>query len=154
MAAPVPARPRANCQEVFKYTLLSVGVVVIAGLAIGLIELRDLQDRLGWTPSNETLYAENKLGRETMKTLKKEKVDLEHKVQRLEKQLKTTTDKKNEHKVDAKICANSRPSSCWLPVISATLIGFFSGISVILCCCCYIQLTRYHDRRAVVAYRE
>ncbi len=149
MAAPVPARPRANFQEVFKFTLLSVGLIVIACLVSGVLELRDL----GWTPSSPTLYAENKSLREQIKTLKNGKMALENEVQKLKKQLETTTDEKNEHFVDATICANSKPSSCWWSIISAMLIGFFFGMLAILCCCCYHQI-RYRERGAVVAYRD
>ncbi len=56
MAAPTRARGCSfSCQGIFKFTLL-FGVVVIAGLVVtGFIELRDLQDRLGWTPSDKQL---------------------------------------------------------------------------------------------------
>ncbi len=141
-----------SCQGIFKFTLL-FGVTVIAGLVVtGFIELRDLQDRLGWTPSNETLYAENILLREQVKTLKKEKVALEHKFQKLEEQLKTTTAEKNELLVDATICANSS----WLSVISAMLIGVFFRPVVNFCCYCFRWRLHRGDRQggAVVAFQD
>ncbi len=137
-----------NC--IFKFTLLSVCVIVIAGLVTGVFKLRDLQDRLGWIPSNETLYAENILLREQVKTLKKEKVALEHKFQKLEEKLDLTTDEKNGHFIEAKICANSS----WWSVISAMLFGFLFRPVVNLCCHLYLWRRRHHVGGAVVAFQD
>ncbi len=151
MAAPTRARGCSfSCQDIFKFTLL-FGVVVIAGLVVtGFIELRDLQDRLGWTPSDKQLYVENILLREQVKTLKKEKVALEHKFQKLEEQLKTTTAEKNELLVDATICANSS----WSSVISAMLIGVLLWPIVNFCCYCLRLHRRDRQGGAVVAFQD
>ena len=150
MAAPARnfAHRGCNFNFIFKFTLLLV-VIVIAGLVTGVFKLRDLQDRLGWIPSNETLYAENKSLRETVEILKKDEVSLKNDLQKLKEKLDLTTDEKNDHFIEAKICANSS----WWSVISAMLFGFLFRPVVNFCCYLYLWRRR-RVGGAVVAYQD
>ncbi len=157
MAAPERAALRGcsfSCQDIFKFTLV-FGLVVIVALVAGFIELRDIQDRIGWTPSNETLNAENILLREKVKTCKNDERDLEKRFQILKEELKTTTDEKNEHKIDATICANSS-TNCWWPVFAALISGVLIGVLLLLCCyCCfYCYFQNRYREREVAVYRN
>lgn len=75
---------------------------------------------------------------------------LEHKFQKLEEQLKTTTAEKNELLVDATICANSS----WSSVISAMLIGVLLWPIVNFCCYCLRLHRRDRQGGAVVAFQD
>ncbi len=150
MAAPARAALRGfNCQDMVKFTLL-FGLMLIAGLVVtGFIDLRDIQDRIGWIPSNETLNTENKVLRGKVLTLKIEKIDLENRLQKVEAKLQTTTDEKNDLLVDATICANSS----WLSWIVAMCFGVFLRYFINFFCYCYLQ-RRYRERGVAVAYQN